>query len=65
MSEFAGVSYSQRDEHWSHENGNDVQEVSAGCSHPKMKTKPAEKIRTLKNNPYIGKWLINISSLKK
>lgn len=43
------------DEHWSHENGNDVQDGSAGCPHPKMRTKLTEKIRVLKKNPYIGK----------
>ena len=55
MSEFAGVKYSHRDKHWSHENGNDVQEGSGGCPLPKIKTKPAEKIRVLKKIPYIGK----------
>lgn len=46
---------SQGDEHWSHENGNNVQDGSTGCPHPKMRTKPTEKIRVLKKNPYIGK----------
>lgn len=48
MLESAGVRYSHWDEHWSRGNENYIQGSSAGCPHPKMKIKPAEKIRVLK-----------------